>query len=187
MRGLHDGAGLCSPGRYAEAKRSLSGCFFFFERDEGVLVQGAAALGGGDENAGLVVELEDCAHALAARKFKASPFGWSAICKVREGWKQVLDKAGISSESHPEDPFQAVTVRLLGAVLRSAGDPDSGFPDNLAWGVPLVLSKTYHLFLMCSSRKPSGASRAQSRRRARLALQLQVGEGASARGSGAVP
>ena len=124
------------------------------------MVQGAAALGGGDEKAGLVVELEDCAHALAARKFKASPFGWSAICKAREGWKQVLDKAGISSESHPEDPFQAATVRLLGAVLRSAGDPDSGFPDILEWGVPLVLTKTYHLFLMCSSRKPSGASRA---------------------------
>ena len=105
------------------------------------MVQGAAALGGGDEKAGLVVELEDCAHALAARKFKASPFGWSAICKAREGWKQVLDKAGISSESHPEDPFQAATVRLLGAVLRSAGDPDSGFPDILEWGVPLVFDE----------------------------------------------
>ena len=95
-------------------------------------------------------------YALAARKFQASPFGWSTICKVREGWKRVLDKAGFSSEPHLDARFPAVKVRLLGAILRVAGNP---------------------------GRKPSGAFRTPIPERTRVALRLQVGEGASARGS----
>jgi hypothetical protein len=127
-REIHDGAGLCSPGRWApEARRYPTGVT---EELCGLLAASLPMVYGTGDFKNLVFKL-------AAGKQTTSPFTGSEVEKVRGEVVDLLNLAGHPTSRRTGDRDQKIHIRLLQALLRAAGDPDADYLDQVAVGVRL--------------------------------------------------
>ena len=128
-RPFYDGAGLCSPGRWPPDRRRLP-------RDGAVAILRERILEGINEwtrRSGL--KPDGILAGLASGDLREDPF----LSDITEGIRGVLSDF-LSSAGHevcprPDDQPQPVAVRLLGAFLKDAGDPDADVMDTYARGV----------------------------------------------------
>ena len=113
-REIHDGAGLCSPGRWTPEQRRLP------END--VLTELRNLL-----KQFVVGHLETNLFAkLACSKITECPF--DGIEQLRERVYQLFERQGEDPRKKEEDKSSPLEFRLLGAFLRHTGDPERDLP-----------------------------------------------------------
>jgi hypothetical protein len=129
-RWFADGAGLCSPGRWAPASRTV---------DQSGL------------SANLRMRLVRLLHehcdvkkvvfTLACGRCKESPFGQDLVQKARAILSDELQRRGESEAKDTPDPQHTILLRELGMLLRQVGDPDwrilADAENSFLTGVPL--------------------------------------------------
>ncbi len=135
-REIHDGAGLCSPGRWPPERRSpptawTIKAFGAALRREVVALTSSAGLGA-----------EAVFDKLATGGFQDSPFPPARTQALRAYARELLAGDGLAALAEPRvgDRPRPVNVRLLQALLTAAGDPDRGVWDTFAKGVPTGVS-----------------------------------------------
>ena len=129
-RDLVDGAGLCSPGRWAPDKRGL-------EQASGISanlrIRWLKLLG-------KHLDVKKTVCTLATNRCTQSPFGNELVQEAREAWLQVLHEKGAKRASLGDVPGQLLKLKCLGPHAE-AGDPDHRFVEfgthNLVDGVGL--------------------------------------------------
>ena len=129
-RAFHDGGGLCSPGRWAFAKRRLPtrvGGNFFGEM-KAVLERSLRCSSGGKEG------ILDLGLKMAARRVTENPF-----CKeVHDKVWDILDRNfGTTKVDRVRKEGQCFYLTAIGKLLRLYGDPDWEYPPSLVDGVPV--------------------------------------------------
>ena len=117
---MHDGAGLCSPGRWAPEQRRLPENTVLSEL-RGLLKQHVVRDLGTDLFA-----------RLACGKVKECPF--DEIEQLRESVYALFEKQGEEPRKKASEQSSPLEFRLLGAFLKHTGDPERDFP-NFASGV----------------------------------------------------
>ncbi len=131
-REVHDGAGLCSPGRWPPERRTPPTAW-------AVKALGAALrreVVSLSTSAGF--DAETIFDKLAAGDFQDSPFPGARTQALRAYARELLASEGLAALAEPRDGDrpQPVDVRLLQALLTAAGDPDKDIWDVFARGVP---------------------------------------------------
>ena len=132
VRDYVDGGGLCSPGRWPPHQRRLPTNSILARLGEKMAKTFAEEEAAGHDSAALILSK------LACGKAKECPFRPEATSALR-GWAEAeLTKAGIAWEDREGDREQPIRMRLFGALLQEAGDPDwAVFGDTFASGVPV--------------------------------------------------
>ena len=144
-RELHDGAGLCSPGRWPPGRRAEPG------RLARRLREGLLKI--------LLAHIRDphrVVYALACSHFKASPFTDDLLGEARAFWFRVLaEEGGVPVEELELMPeYQPFYLRALAETLRIFGDPDwrvfweskESFAKGVPVGVDVRLPRTPAVF-----------------------------------------
>ena len=143
-RDLHDGAGLCSQGRWSLRERQYPGGVFLeltqWLRDR-LLSWERQVLEPKGWN------LQRMLFWLATNRCKEDFFGGDMVDQCRRKFQELLTQNGCPLKPSDRDRSQPLQVRLIQALLRAAGDPDVDFMDTLAAGVPLGVD-------MCLPRAP---------------------------------
>ena len=120
-RFFHDGAGLCSPGRWPPEARALE-------------VEGPSKR--------LRVELlkilvslpyQMILAKLAANKFDQCPFGEEVVAKGRKIWADILQEFSGKRPGVAPEPGQCMLLECLGLHLKLAGDPDWRIMSESSW------------------------------------------------------
>ena len=124
-RGICDGAGLCSPGRWPPHLRRLP--------------HGGATGVLRDAMLGKLRQLDAqlLLAKLACNKCEESPFPVESTAELRQTVLGYLRSRGHFPDPREGDQPQVIGVRLIGALLTDAGDPDAKVMDTFAQGVRL--------------------------------------------------
>jgi hypothetical protein len=139
LRDFHDGAGLCSPGRFPKHLRQHrhpvleamgKGLLNALRRWDVQLRQGEG-----------LQDLRQVLFALALGKFTTSPFPKPLVDELRTEWEELLQGSGFPVRRHPDQRKQPTDVGLLESILKAAGDPDQAITGLLVHGVPLGVNE----------------------------------------------
>ena len=130
QREMHDGAGLCSPGRWPPERRKMNSsnfCLMLRFRFKLLLRKH-------------LTNHREVILKLAVGKFDSSPFPDLLIEEARADWFKTLREddckdSEIMDQVQPNQPFFLVAIR---ESLRLSGDPDWKFFEKLRRGVPVT-------------------------------------------------
>ena len=134
-RDIHDGAGLCSPGRWPPGQRRLPSTPSLARTTKSMeefLVAWETSLQ--QEGKG---SLRHCLLAAACGHLTCSPFPKGPLDTLREKVRADMVAEGFGGLPVEGDREQTIDVRLLQALLRASADPDEGFVDILCSGVKI--------------------------------------------------
>lgn len=142
LRGLVDGAGLCSPGRWHPKQRELGDTVAAARVRE--LVQDAVRgwQAREDEATGTGHGLRTAVFELAAEKRKDRLAPEDIVAKLRRELAGLAAQHWLGPDTREGDVKQTLHVRLLAAVASVLEDPDSSFPAEVARGVRLGVGVT---------------------------------------------
>ena len=129
-RGYEDGGGLCSPGRWPRGQRTVPNGV-----NKELLIQARALLvksvgrtsAGADSPLTLMIKV-------AAGKFSTSPFDPDVVKEMTDIIAELL---GSKEDRKTIDERQAFRLPLIADLLKSLGDPDWQFFEQLREGVPI--------------------------------------------------
>jgi hypothetical protein len=128
-RPLQDGGGMCSPGRWPPERRRLPA-----GASQRILLLILNHLRSWEDSGGSV---KRAVFSLASGRTKASPFPDHLIAGMRSGVIEELKKAGVDPEERPGDRSKWISVRMVQALLKEAGDPGWKVLSKVAEGAPL--------------------------------------------------
>lgn len=142
LRGVVDGAGLCSPGRWRPQDRLL-GEGKAVDQIRG-LVRTTVLAWQASENERIGTEkgLRAAIFELAAGKRRQEPVPKALSTRLSDGLARIAKTHGADPMPREGDRPQKIQVRLLGAVANLLEDPDSTYPDQVAVGVRLGVGVT---------------------------------------------
>jgi len=127
-RELQDGGGLCSPGIWLPQDRRYAPAPLLVEVRE-LLLAAIRTLGEGGPKRVLA--------SMAAGRTVASPFGPALIARLRAAVAALVVSHNGECAARAGDLPQPINMRLFGALLKSASDPDADAIADFAGGVRL--------------------------------------------------
>ncbi len=131
-RTLCDGAGLCSPGRWPPWRRPVARNWRVLAL-RGALARAILSMDGPDGGG-----IEKLFAALSKGEVLDSPFPIDLVTDLTAYAESLFDDDGEGgARERPGDVAQPVRVRLVQALLRAVGDPDSAGMSHFAAGVRL--------------------------------------------------
>ena len=118
-REVHDGAGLCSPGRWALRSRLLpnSWCSRAFSNALEEFI--------GEWSSRSGIQPKDLLCQAACGKLVASPWNELELKKLKDRLTGILAEAGTPVRRTMGDRPQAIDIRFLQAFMEMSGDPES--------------------------------------------------------------
>ena len=128
-RPIHDGGGLCSPGRWPIKQRQFPQSQAFAKARTCVCRSFMAWLKQSDEQGNDALKLF---WSLAAGKRQRSPFEAAALQRARAELDGVLRAEGVCPDRQATDRQTEINFRRVAALLELAGDPDFAFLNELA-------------------------------------------------------
>lgn len=123
-RPIHDGGGLCSPGRWAAEQRTFPTAASFARIRQHVFASFQTWMEAADA--------KQVFWQLAAGKATASPFSGEHVRRARASLDLALEAEGFEPSRLPNDRRTEVNFRRLAAMLEVAGDPDCRFLHEIA-------------------------------------------------------
>ena len=124
-RGICDGLGLCSPGRWAPEARRLPA---------GKVINGL-----GDRIINLLrtnIDTKELLSKMAVGKCTEDPFPVDMTSELRHWAREQLQARGVNAVTLANDTRQPIDVRLVQGLLEDAKDPDHKVMNSFAVGVP---------------------------------------------------
>ena len=139
-RDLHDGAGLCSPGRWIPKHRQLPQGVFpaLLQRMIGILQK----LQSRWDSKKSPLSIKNLIIYIAAGKCSKLPFPADLVTEARAQFETLLRAEGWNPERREGDAPSYVRVRLLQAILQAANDPDAVICEHAAGGVRVGVGTT---------------------------------------------